>query len=273
MLPFFSHAQSVSQTLTAQVAEVKDGDSFVLTTGQGVRLLDINTPEGPREGTPAEPYADDARSTLKSLIEGKTITLATGRKSTDKYGRLLAHATVDNTWVNGEMVKRGLAIAYTFADNRERADDILKLEQTARTTNTGLWSHPRWAVKSATTCCTPEELGRFQIIQGKVISTGRDKDSLYLNFGLDYRTDVTARILYKDMKWFRERNVDKPEEYYLNKTVRLHGMAAPVYGVLVNVSHPEQIEVLDAKGNMVPYPPRTEPKPKSKAKPKKKKES
>lgn len=261
-LPFLVCAE----TLTGHVIDVKDGDSFVLSNGQGVRLLDINAPEGPHDGAPAEPFADEARTVMKRLVEGKDITLVTGRKHMDKYGRLLAHVMVGDTWVNGDMVKRGLAVAYTFADNRERADEILALEQTARANKTGLWANPRWTVKDAATCCAANELGLFQIIQGKVLATGRDKDSIYLNFGADYRTDVTARITYKNLKWFRERGVDKPEDYYLGQTVRLHGLAAPVYGVLVNVSHPEQIEVLDAKGNVVPYAPRTEAKPKKKAK-------
>lgn len=274
VLPLVVHAQTSPTTFTAHVLQVKDGDSFVLSTGQGVRLLDINAPEGPRPGTPAEPYADNARAMLREMIEGQTITLTTGRKEMDKYGRILAHVTVNDqnhtVWVNGEMVKRGLAVAYTFADNRERADDILALEQTARLSKTGLWAHPRWTVKDATTCCTPDELGRFQIIQGKVLTSGRDASNLYLNFGEDYRTDTTARISYKDLKWFRERGITKPEDYYVGRIVRLHGMATPVYGVLVTVSHPEQIEVLDANGNVMPYPPRMEAKPKAK---RKKKES
>ncbi len=266
-MPLVAYAQPQPSTLAARVVQVKDGDSLVLSTGQQVRLLDINAPEGPRDGTPAEPYADAARNTLKQLVEGRDVTLVTGRKQLDKYGRLLAHVTVGDTWVNGEMVKRGLAVAYTFADNRERADEILALEQTARASKTGLWSHPRWTLKDAATCCAPAELGKFQVIKGKVLSSGRDKDSLYLNFGTDYRTDTTLRIKYADLKWFRERGIAKPEETYVGQTVRVRGMAAPVYGVLLNVSHPEQIEVLDASGNVVPYAPRTEAKPKA-AKPK-----
>lgn len=265
-LPLLAHAQT-APAITARVVQVKDGDSIVLSTGQQVRLLDINAPEGPREGMPAEPYADEARAALKQLVEGKTVSLQTGRKQLDKYGRLLAHVTVGDVWANGELVKRGLAVAYTFADNRERADEILALEQTARAAKTGLWGHPRWTLKDAATCCAPAELGRFQVIQGKVLSSGRDKDSLYLNFGNDYRTDTTIRIRYRDLKWFRERGIAKPEEHYVGRTVRFRGMAAPVYGVLVNVNHPEQIEVLDAAGNVVPYAPRTEAKPKA-AKPK-----
>lgn len=256
-----------TQPLTGTVQWVADGDTFTLATGQSVRLLDINAPEGPHDGAKAEPYADAARDELKQLVLGKPVTLVPGKKTYDKYGRLLAHVYVDNgRWVNAQLVQDGMAVVYTFADNRAKPDELLALEARARAERKGVWGTPRWAVRNAADCCAEGDLGYFQVVQGRVLSTGRDKDSLYLNFGPDYRTDFTVRIRYKDMVRFRERGIDKPDLLYAGKVLRVHGFVEPIYGTMVIATHPEQLEEIDAQGHAVPWGEKVEAKKKRKSK-------
>ena len=53
---------------TAHVRHVIDGDTFVLSDNQHVRLLGINAPELGKDGAPDQPLALDARTRLKNLI-------------------------------------------------------------------------------------------------------------------------------------------------------------------------------------------------------------
>lgn len=231
---------------TAKVIQVFDGDTLVLAGGDRVRLVDINTPEGPHDGNPAEPFADEARARLKQLTLNQTITLVPSRKPRDVYGRRLAHIYVGTTWVNGLLVEEGLATAYTFADNAMKADAVLKLEQQARAAKRGMWALPRWQVRNATTCCAATDMGKFQIVAGKILSSGGDKDHIYLNFGPDYRTDFTVRITRKDAKrYFAKQGIKDIAKAYVGHKVRVHGPVVPVYGAMVVVSHPAQLEVLD----------------------------
>ncbi len=62
-------------SIKSKVARVIDGDTFVLSDSQHVRMLGINTPEIARLGKPAEPFADSAAHFVKSLIEGKQVKL------------------------------------------------------------------------------------------------------------------------------------------------------------------------------------------------------
>lgn len=237
----------------ARVVSVIDGDTFVISTGERVRLLDINTPELGHNGVPDEPYAVTATRVLKSWVNNQNVWLQTGKRERDDYGRLLAHVYVADgsggyTWVNGTMVKVGAAVVYSFAENATYADKLLAYENAARQNKKGLWSLPRWNVKQAGTCCTADAIGLFQLVEGKVQTSGQSRDALYLNFGSDYRTDFTIIIPRKYFKNFggskKERNAKAIEAAYVGKTVRVHGVLAPVNGVQVRVTHPAQIEIL-----------------------------
>jgi endonuclease YncB( thermonuclease family) len=52
----------------ARVARVHDGDTVVLHDGRKLRLIGINTPELPREDSPGQPFAQEARAALATLL-------------------------------------------------------------------------------------------------------------------------------------------------------------------------------------------------------------
>lgn len=247
---------AMAEDIRTHVAFVEDGDGLVLSTGEKVRLVDINAPEGPRKGA-IQPFADAARLRLKELAEGQDIRIVTSDdQPRDKYDRILGHAYLnDGTWLNGQMVREGLAFVYSFPDNRMKVDALLPLERDARTTKRGIWSMPRWAVKNAAACCAPDDMGFFQIVEGQIRDGGLKDGTIYLNFGDDYRTDFTVRIKEKSLRAFAERGVDDPLAFYKGQTVRVRGPLEPVYGAMITATHPEQIEVLNADGSTRAYAP------------------
>lgn len=232
----------------AEVAYVKDGDTIVIKLNGGeqdVRLVDINTPEGPHNGAPAEPFADAARTRMRDLSLHHTVKLVPATKGRDKYNRLLADVYLpDGTWLNAEMVREGFAHVYTFADDAMHPAQLLALEQEARAAGRGIWGHPRWRVKDAATCCAPAYIGIFQVVEGTVQSTGQGQKVLYLNFGPDYHTDFTVVIEKKDLRNFKAAGID-PLAAYAGKKLRLHGFTDPIEGVEMRVTHPAQVEVLN----------------------------
>src|SRR3989304_8615709 len=79
---------------TATVTRVIDGDTFEISTGDEVRMLNINTPER------GQYYYQEAKNALKILIENKTVELERDAEGTDRYGRLLRYVFVDDKFVN-----------------------------------------------------------------------------------------------------------------------------------------------------------------------------
>jgi len=99
---------------TSVVSRVIDGDTFEISTGERVRLADIDAPESGQAG-----YSQ-ARSVLSSLVLGKTVYLDIDDVyRTDRYGRLVCVVYVrwDSTSyknVNKALLIEGVAVIMNY---------------------------------------------------------------------------------------------------------------------------------------------------------------
>lgn len=120
----------------ATVQRVIDGDTYVIETGERVRMIGINAPEMKTEQGPA------AKLHLKQLIEGKEVNLIkdeTGKqKDKDKYGRLLRYTELNGADINQLMVCNGFAIVYTRFGFGKSAE-YKKCQQQAKQNRLGIW--------------------------------------------------------------------------------------------------------------------------------------
>lgn len=232
--------------LSGQVAQVIDGDTLRLNTGYVVRLLDINTPELPHAGQSGQPLAGQAKAALSAMVLGKPVQVQLGKRVYDPYDRVLGHVflnqTDPNRWVNGGMVAAGLAHVYTFPDNRLYGPELLALEEQARAAQRGLWALPRWQVQPATTCCSRQQMGSFVLVQGQVKRVAVVRDRTYLNFGEDWRTDFSVAVDKRDSKAFKQAGIKNFNEL-VGKSVVVRGVAQPVNGTQIRVTHPEQLRL------------------------------
>lgn len=122
-----------SETTSAIVSNVIDGDTVKLQNGEKVRLLGINTPEM------GQPYYEEATNRLKELIEGKTVRLEKDVEDKDQYGRLLRHIYINDTFVNLEMVREGYANVYIRPPNTKYSYEFEKAEEEAKNAERGIW--------------------------------------------------------------------------------------------------------------------------------------
>ncbi len=225
------------------VRSIVDGDTLVLDTGTQVRLVGIQAPKLPlgRRNFPTWPLAGEARTALAALAAGKRLTLRYGGRRIDRHGRLLAHLhTGEGVWVQGALLKQGMARVYSFPDNRSRIAEMLALEQEARTAKRGIWNHPFYAILTPETAAG--HIDSFQLIEGTVVSVATVKGRGYLNFGKNWKTDFTVSIAprYLRRHW---RNAP-PLDALQGKQVRVRGWLKSYRGPLIDATHPEQIEIL-----------------------------
>jgi micrococcal nuclease len=228
----------------AQVAEVIDGDTVVLADGRAVRLVGIQAPKLPlgRPEFVPWPLADQAKSALAQATLGRTVKLEFGGRRMDRHGRLLAHLFAeDGTWIQGQVLERGLARVYTFADNRALASDMLALERTAREARRGLWRHPFYAVRSPENAA--RDIGTFQLVEGRVLAVAEVRGRTYANFGADWRRDFTLTFESGVRRLFESQGIDPTS--YERRRIRVRGWLESWNGPMIEVTHPEQIEVLD----------------------------
>ncbi|MBA7715160.1 Thermonuclease [subsurface metagenome] len=122
---------------TATVTKVIDGDTIIIGTGQRVRYIGIDAPEVHPE---REAYGFEAWQLNRELVEGKEIILEKDVSETDKYGRLLRYVYVDKLFVNGELVRRGLAEAKAYPPDTKNQKHLEGLEAVAQEAKRGMWA-------------------------------------------------------------------------------------------------------------------------------------
>ena len=225
---------------------VIDGDTLKLSDGKEVRLTGIQAPKLPlgRANFKEWPLAQVAKEELEDLVAGQRLQLYVDGNGQDRYGRVLAQVVrEDGLWLQGEMVRRGLARVYTFPDNRKMAAALLLKESEARDERLGIWRLGYYAIRDSEPDTLERYFGTFQLIEGTVVDAARVRGRVYLNFSADYRTDFTASLDRQSDRLFKQSNLDPLT--LEGQRIRLRGWVKDFNGPLVDITHPEQIEILD----------------------------
>jgi hypothetical protein len=179
-------------------------------------------------------------------VLGKEVTLRYGGERIDRNGRALGHLFIDGApavWVQRQMIAKGLARVYSFPDNRHCVVDLIAEETRARTMKLGIWSDPYYTVRRAD---RPEALaaraGHYELIEGRVLMADESGGRVFLNFGRYWKEDFTAVIDRSAVEMFIDSGLD-PNRLG-GALVRVRGWVDHHDGPRVEVTHPEQIEVL-----------------------------
>ena len=121
----------------ALVLDVIDGDTITVKLEQAVhtvRYIGINAPE--RD----EPWGPAATEANRNLVDGRVVFLQRDISETDEFDRLLRYVYLpDGTFVNGELVRRGMARARAYPPDTTRQATLTEMEQQARAAGRGLW--------------------------------------------------------------------------------------------------------------------------------------
>jgi endonuclease YncB( thermonuclease family) len=186
-----------TDTFTAKVVGVKDGDSIVVLRDKEevvIRLLDIDCPEL------SQAFGRQAKKRASDLCFGKTVTLkATGK---DRYDRTLAHVILPGgKELNRELVASGLAWWY-----RKYSDDesLGKLEADAKKSKLGLWSDKKpvapWDWRAAKRAKSDVPIGDIKIVPNgvRIVAllpnpTGRDAGNEQVTIGNSTDEPVNLR--------------------------------------------------------------------------------
>ncbi len=149
----FSFGSNNSDYKRVLVKKVFDGDTFLLASGEKVRLIGLDTPELHESD---KLFRDSRKSKMevskiklmgkksylftKLMVEGRYVRLEFDTERKDKYNRLLAYAYLQNgTFVNAEILKQGYASMLTVPPNVKYVNDFLKLYKEAKENRRGLW--------------------------------------------------------------------------------------------------------------------------------------
>jgi len=218
------------------VTKVIDGDTFVIEGGCSVRIIGIDADER------GYPCYEAAKRRLEELILDKEVVLIRGTRNLDCYNRYLRHVFIDGRNVGLILVKEGLAVARFYPGEVKYKKEIVEAERYARGNKIGC----KWSDKKINTlslekrrikykrltpeltglhvidaCCANSYFDKEVIIEGEVVDSYRsEKNNVFLNFGRPYPYHCFTAVIFSTSL---HKFVEKPEEYYLKKVVRIRG--------------------------------------------------
>ena len=127
---------------TATVTKITDGDTVQAVTPEGtklkVRLYGIDAPEMPKGKIPGEPFGNDSRAYLTSLVSQTTVRIEI--RDIDRYRRMVAILWLGERNVNQEMLSAGMAEAYSEYLRQPYRTPFIQAEQEAKAQGKGIWS-------------------------------------------------------------------------------------------------------------------------------------
>lgn len=140
----------VTHPASGIVEWVIDGDTFVITGGEKVRLIGVDAPEyNPNHGK-VQLYGKEAFQFARKLLKEKLVTLEYDVKKEDDYGRNLAYVFLkDGRFVNLVMVSEGLARAKYYKPNGKYYLQLKQAEAEAKRQKKGIWADKEAAPRLA----------------------------------------------------------------------------------------------------------------------------
>jgi endonuclease YncB( thermonuclease family) len=220
-----------------RVTAVIDARSFRLEDGREVRLAGIEPP------TAEKPTADPTRA-LALMLAGHEVRLRGEDDSPDRYGRQPAFVWLipDETLVQGELLTQGKAIVSAAVADRECAATLMAAEAKAREAKRGIWADPAAIRSTESPGGILAGIGRFTLVEGKVLSVRQAGATTYLNFGRNWTRDFAVTIPRKALANLAVAGlIPKSLE---NKRILVRGFVEARTGPRIEVLRAGQIELL-----------------------------
>jgi hypothetical protein len=214
-----------------RVAGIVDARSVRLDDGREVRLTGIESTASTRQA-------------LTSLLVGRDVTLRSTDDTPDRYGRqgALLFIGESDTSVQAMLLAQGDALVSAEIADKDCATALMSSEAEARRQKKGNWADPS-AIKNAE---SPDDIlagiGRFTVVEGKVLSVRQAGATTYLNFGRNWTRGFAVTISRRMLPAVDAAGVVlKSLE---NRRIRVRGWVEGSTGPRIDVHRVGQIELL-----------------------------
>ncbi|WGD53023.1 thermonuclease family protein [Bradyrhizobium sp. CB1650] len=233
-----SHAAALATTCQfeaqgeGRVAAITDARSLRLDDGREVRLAGI------------EPTAT-TKQALTALLVGRDVSLYGSDDTPDRYGRQPALVFIRDSAKSAQalLLAQGEAIVSAEIADKDCAAALMAAEAEARRQKKGNWADPL-AIKNAE---SPDDIlagmGRFMVVEGRVLSVRQAGAMTYLNFGRNWTRGFAVTISRRILPAFEGAGIAlKSLE---NRQIRVRGWVEGNTGPRIDVRLVGQVELLD----------------------------
>lgn len=219
-----------------RVTQAIDGRTLRLADGREIRLTGI---------VPSDAVA--ATAALTALVANRDVVLRGDSDTPDRYGRqhaVVAQAGAD-TSIQVELLRAGAALVTGTGLATSCAAELTAAETFAHGAAHGIWASAD-VIRNAE---SPEDilamLGRFALVEGKVLSARQSGATFYLNFGRHWVRDFAVIIPKQMIASLARDGIDV--KALAGRRVRVRGWIERRDGPRIQLRGTRQIEVLDRR--------------------------
>lgn len=216
------------------VAGVVDARTFRLNDGAEVRLAGI------------EPMANTQASTtdLAALVVGRDVTLHGESDTPDRYGRQPAFVFLDAALpsVQTQLLTQGAALNAGTVTDRACAAELAAAETSARRARRGIWGQGNVIKNAESPGDIVTDMGRFVVVEGRVLSVRQAGTVTYINFGRRWTQDFAVTISRHMMSAFESAGITAKS--LERRRIRVRGWVERRGGPRIEAVRVGQIEVV-----------------------------
>jgi endonuclease YncB( thermonuclease family) len=216
-----------------RIADVIDIRTLRMSDGAEIRLAGIE---------PA--MTGQSTAALSALIPADDVAIHSDSDTPDRYGRQPAFifTEIDGPPLQARLLNAGAAFASGSIPDRACAAELAAAEAAARRAKTGIWSRDDVIKNAAIPGDILAQLGRFVVVEGRVLSVREAGTMTYLNFGRRWTRDFAVSISRRMMTAFARAGVTlKSLE---RRRIRVRGWVESRGGPRIEARHVGQIEVV-----------------------------
>jgi endonuclease YncB( thermonuclease family) len=224
-----------------RVTEIIDARSFRLADGRDVILAGI-------EPITSSDSKTNPTAALSAIIAGHDVTLSGNDDTPDRYGRQPAFVFLDSSEtsvqvsVQEQLLAQGAALVAASVTDKDCAAALAAAEATARDAKRGIWADPTVIKNTESPGDILAGIGRFMLVEGKVLSVRQAGATTYLNFGRNWTRDFAVTIPKRMIPVFEGAGIMlKSLE---NRRIRVRGWIEARGGPRIEALRVGQIELL-----------------------------
>lgn len=257
---FINSSKELKHTYSGKIDKVIDGQTILLTNDKIVRLVGLDIPN--YQQNPDYDFTLKSQMLLKEHLPHGTEIMVYQTRMAKKgrvnrmghdLGHILTKEAKDNPskWLQGLLLSEGFARVYTTSSNPELNKEMKNIENTALNNKKGLWAEDS-PFKTLTPDTAAQAMGEFAVIDGTVKKTATVRNTLYLNFGDNWKTDFTIMVSSSLRKKLARRPLDLMN--LGGEKVRVRGWVREYNGPLIELEDAGHIEILPNTLNNSPLP-------------------
>ncbi|MFP4518493.1 MAG: hypothetical protein ACLFQ5_03465 [Oceanicaulis sp.] len=231
----------------ARAEQVFSAHSFTVETEAGIDnvvLAGVTGPDRDRNGA----AVSAGRIALMERLEraGAAVRLSPGAEpERDRFDRRVVRAATPEGDLAHTLVREGHLIVWPRDGDLVDHAILFAAEAEARAARAGGWTTGVFAVHGPDPNALAQLLDSAVIVEGLVADTGEARDGrAFVNFGLDWRSDFTATADRRSRAVFEEAGIDLMS--LEGARIRVRGWLYETNGPAISLTHPAQVELVDA---------------------------